>query len=113
MTTKMNNQAFHLSEIISCKVIAIIESLPENFVSFDKDNIVFIIDLEERWLQQLSAENLNKLALALLLLKRSDMWSKAKDPRGRLFIQEFVKINQALKLNKMEGNPLGKYLPIH
>lgn len=108
MTNAIVDKHHSIIEFISEAIVDTLDDLPIEFVSYDKENVTFLVELKESWLQNLSHPKLNRLAVMFLYLSMGNVWDTLKDPFDTLRIQEFVKINQALNL----GDKKPAYYPM-
>ena len=82
-------------ENIADTVMETIGSLPGEFVVFDEEEVVFLINLQPDWIAAQSAHNLTRIFVTLYLMHIGDLWDKQSDPFDLQYVKELSKVDQA------------------
>jgi len=84
-------------DFISEAVLNTLESLPNEFITYNEEDIVFIINLEEQWLSQQSTSYLHKIFLMLYFMNLGKLWDSHLDPFETLYIKELTKVDHQVQ----------------
>ena len=89
---------------ISEAVLNILESLPDEFIAYNEEDLVFIINLEDQWLSQQPTSYLYQVFLMLYFINLGELWDLHLDPFETLYIKELSKIDQ--QVQQRNADPL-------